>query len=347
MKTLALIASILLAISTDSYSTVRTVSNDPVGGSQYSTIIAAYNASSANDTLLIEGTGVAYSTNTIKWDKKLTVIGIGFNPQKQNPRSTLITQFSDASTYFALNSNASGSKFYGIDFGYWIRFEQNVSDLTFEDCRILRIEFNNKTVYNMVFRNCHFDDNQSPNITFSAYPIPNSGILISNCIFDGYINGSNNSTALAIVDHCLFLNSGTYLLHDCLNLTVMNSIFMNKTPLQTGGTKGTTFKNCLSRLGGLPSGSGNINAVDPNFNNYTLANYHSYTYDYHLKSGSAAIAAATDSTDIGLHGGSAKFNESGEVLITPIIRSMIMQNSFVAPKETLKIELNATKPNDN
>jgi hypothetical protein len=347
MKTKTLLVTALLIISSRSFATVRTVSNDPIGGSQYNTLIAAYNASSANDTLLIEGTDIAYFVNTTKWDKKLIVIGIGFNPQKQNARRTFFTQFSDVSGVFSLNSGASGSRFYGITFDYKVRFEQNVSDLAFEDCQIEEFQFNGKTAYNIAFRNCHFNSDANNNLSFSGDPISNTGILISNCIFDGYISGNSNSALSAVIDHCLFLNpSGNIVLNNCLNFSIINSIFMNRNPIQTGGTSGTTFKNCLARLGGLPSGSGNINAVDPNFTNYTVGNYHSYTYDYRLKTGSAAIGAATDSTDIGLHGGSAKFNESGEVLITPIIRSMIIQNSFVAPKGTLRIQLNATKPND-
>jgi hypothetical protein len=67
-----------------------------------------------------------------------------------------------------------------------------------------------------------------------------------------------------------------------------------------------------------------------------------------LQAGSAAIAAGSDGTDIGVHGGTNMFfSESGEVLINPIIREVSILNPTVTPSGTINVQVIATKPKDN
>lgn len=118
---------------------------------------------------------------------------------------------------------------------------------------------------------------------------------------------------------------------------------------------GATNSNWLNNMSVNPTqfdnqngctGSGNILGTNPNMVNYTLGNYYSKLHDYHLQPGSPAIAMATDGTDIGIHGGFSKFSERGEVLITPIIRSININQTNAAPGGTINVNIHAAKPND-
>ena len=124
---------------------------------------------------------------------------------------------------------------------------------------------------------------------------------------------------------------------------------MNNFP--TGTTNGTYLNNMCRTAGTFPlagnSGSDNLDATDPMLVNYTYNQFYSTAHDYHLQAGSAAIAAGNDATDIGIHGGTSKFSESGEVLINPIMRSVIITNPVISPNGTLNVDIHATKPTSN
>jgi hypothetical protein len=66
-----------------------------------------------------------------------------------------------------------------------------------------------------------------------------------------------------------------------------------------------------------------------------------------VQAGSVAIGNGSDLTDIGVHGGTSNFNESGEVLIAPIMRLLVINNTNVQPNGTLNVQVNATKPTGN
>ena len=129
----------------------------------------------------------------------------------------------------------------------------------------------------------------------------------------------------------------------------MNSMFMNAFP---SSTTNCTYLNNICRVAGTfppagNTGSGNIDATDPLLVSYTPGSLYDATQDYHLQPGSAAAGAATDATDIGIHGGSSNFSEQGEVLINPIMREVTIMNPTIAPNGTINVHVNATKPDDN
>ncbi|MBK8685414.1 MAG: hypothetical protein IPN26_10685 [Bacteroidetes bacterium] len=79
--------------------------------------------------------------------------------------------------------------------------------------------------------------------------------------------------------------------------------------------------------------------------NYTLGSLGANSHDYALQAGSSAIIAGNDGTDINVHGGYSKY-ESGKVLITPIIRSMTINQSNAARGGTNNVNIHASKPNE-
>ena len=347
MKNTIKFLALFFLVSNISLATVRTVSN--LGGSQYGDYYSAYLASSDGDTLLIEGTDILYNWNNgLEWGKSLVVIGIGYNAQKMNTRHTKLETY----TYnccqprgFVLTNGASGSKFYGIDFVGGISISNvSLNNLVFEDCSIGDFGFGDYGSNNVIFRNCIFPG-ENRNISFSSSTSVYNNILISSCIFQGYLFCKGNTVSSLTIDHSLFLyvyNDNT-LFQGVYNSLIKNSIFMNSNNFTDNNTN--TLLNNIARVTSMAAP--NIGNTNPNFVNYSLGQYYSTAWDFHLQVGSAAIGAATDGTDIGLHGGSSNYNEKGEVLITPIVRLLNINNTTVAPGGTINVHINATKPGDN
>lgn len=339
MKKSLLIALFAIATTT-SYATVLTVSNSPYGGAQYSTLQDAYNAASNGDILLVEGTNVQYFTSGY-WTKSLIVKGIGFNADKQNLGKTYFSTIN-------LSAGSSGSEFHGIIFNSLVNFFTGSTNMTFVNCVFnSRVDLLDNSTNGITFRNSIFAYGANSFDTGGSTSVV-SGVSISNCVFNGYISFRNNVNVSMSIDHCIFLAQPLYQVQ---NATISNSIFMNTFP---SGIAGCNFINNISRVAGTfpPAGSGNtasnnIEATDPLLVNYVSGQY-SATHDYNLQAGSAAIAAGSDGTDIGVHGGTNMFfSESGEVLINPIIREVSILTPTVTPNGTLNVKVIATKPKDN
>jgi hypothetical protein len=349
MKKYILIPVVFLFSTMSLFATVHTVTNNPIGGSQFGSLQAAYDAASNGDTIMLEGTNFNYTFNCIVITKSLTYVGIGVNPEKQNPALTKIAGPSCYATLF-LSTGSSGSRFYGIEFQTSITINaQNISNIVFESCRFLStFSFANNSASNFAFRNCVFDVNNALNITIGGTGAFIQNCLITNCIFDGFIGGDDNPLVTMLVDHCVFLGTSTF--QNLQNAIIANSIFMNAFP---SGTSNSTYNNNISRVAGTfpPAGgntaAGNIENTDPQFTSYTLGQNFSTNHEYKLQPGSPAIAAGTDGTDLGVYGGNSNFSKSLEVLHHPIMRLMNIQNSTVAPSGTLNVQINASKPNDN
>jgi len=344
MKTKILILTLVFVLTTSmTFSAVLTVCNDPLGGSQYNTLQAAYNAAANNDTLLVKGTHTNY--NMQYHSKPLVIIGQGLNTQKEN---FLPTKFYKGSSniygHYHILPGGTGSKFYGITFvGGSPSSQVNIgtSDILFENCRFDRRVYVSSS--NVVFKNCIFTQPGPNNIGAVT------NVLFSNCIFNSELTGNGNSQ-LVSVDHCLFLSTGTCFTN-CSNFNIRNTIFMNSTGVS--GITSSNFQNNLCRnsftfppAGNIDAG-GNLTGADPMFVTYTYNASYSTTDDYHLQTGSPAIVAASDSTDIGVHGGYTNFSGYGEVLITPVIRSIRISNNTVPAGGTINVSVEASKPHDN
>ena len=347
---LTLIATLFFGFQVGN-SAVLTVSNHPAGGAQYPSLRSAVDAASPGDTLLVEGTDIPYHLDhqcNVHWSKSLTVIGIGFNPNKDMPKRTKFQNTHCGSgDHFYIAGSAGGSKFYGIEFLNQIHVLQTANSLHFENCK-----FNNTVKFNAAgqslgFANCVFDLNDGNNLYFSS---PGSVIsaLITNCIFDGYIEGSGGTYNAISVQHCVFL-SNTTSFSDLGYAQIRDNIFVNAFP---GGTFLSDYDNNLALpVGSFPpapesgnTGSDNIETSDPLFVSYTSGSRYTTQHDFDLQAGSPAIGSASDATDIGVHGGSLSFSETGEVLIVPIVREMSILNSSVAPNGTLNVAVRATVP---
>jgi hypothetical protein len=325
---------------------VYTVSNRSGSSADFTNLWDAHQNVLAGDTLMLEGTNVPYGIPTYDWfNKSLTVIGIGFNPDKQTPKKTIINP--NYAGYLRMNSVASGSKFYGIHFTGGV-LAVNANDLLFEDCLFNSfLSIHNSNSNNLVVRNCVFTADNGHCVDLPQdYAVT---ALFENCLFDGYIYGRNNPYLNATFNHCVFLRTNGAPFDNFNNsLTVTNCIFVNDNTIATGTTNGTFHNNIVVGTATMPptgnTGSGNLTETDPLFVSYTMGEFYAYAHDYDVQAGSPASNAGLDGTDIGIHGGTSIFSETGEPLIIPIVRSMSIDNTTVVPGGTLNIQLHATRP---
>jgi hypothetical protein len=230
--------------------TVRTVSNHPAGGAENTTLRAAYDASSSGDTLLVEGTDIPYHLGYechIHWANNLTVIGIGFNPNKQAPKRTKFQNTHCGSAdHFHIASSGGGSHFYGIEFLNHVLVYQTSNNLQFSECKFnINIGFS-QGASNLAFTNCIFDTDNSPNINFAGtdYSV---NALISNCIFDGHIQANGGVYNTASIEHCLFLSTTTAPFYNLYYAQIRDNVFMNVFP---SGTHHSDYQNNLAAVAG-------------------------------------------------------------------------------------------------
>lgn len=331
--------------------TVRTVSNHPSGGAQYSTLAAAYAAASNGDTLILEGTDITYQPNFgtgVAWAKSLVVIGAGFNPETSSGKNSRISS-SGGYTVLFMSSGSSGSKFYGIEFTNAFDITESTSNIVFEDCKfnyyfdLTSVSFTNVTFYNCIIDYDSYDFFTSNGSTVAS-------LTFMNCVFDCAIDGGNYPSIVLTFDHCIFLKTSGYVFNNVVSPIVLSSIFMNVSTVANSYTTGGTFNNNIARLASvLPpvgcGGSGNITLTDPLFTTYTLGSYYSNSFDFALQAASPGNDAGADGTDIGVHGGASTFSETGEPLIIPVIRSMTVSTAAVESGGTINITVTAGKPN--
>ena len=184
---------------------------------------SAYSAASNSDTLLLEGTNIPYENGT--WNKQLVVIGIGFNPNKINPRHSQITGTS-ASNFF-ISSGGNGSRFFGLDFPRALVFGSTISNYSFSDC-IFQAgnSMSSQTgCSNISFTNCIFTSGAN-NFDMTVSSPGYTNFLFTSCVFNGWFEGNSNAVGIGVltIDHCLFLN-GSLCLSSIRNTVVQNSIF--------------------------------------------------------------------------------------------------------------------------
>src|SRR5690348_3604854 len=83
MKQYVLTSILALSLALNSFATVITVDNNANSPGQYSGLQTAINSAAPGDTLYVSGSVTSYGNVTI--NRRLTVIGTGYNPLKQMP----------------------------------------------------------------------------------------------------------------------------------------------------------------------------------------------------------------------------------------------------------------------
>jgi len=103
-----LVACLIFLVSTETYATVRTVSNNPNSPGQYTSLQMAVDSSSMGDTILVAGSATSYGTVNIYW--KLTIFGAWIH----NPYGSNTTVGAVTLNNFNTSLQSSGTKLSGL-----------------------------------------------------------------------------------------------------------------------------------------------------------------------------------------------------------------------------------------
>ena len=332
--------------------TVRTVSKNALHPAQYTSINTAIQDSDPGDTILVFGNGTGYNQDygTVNIDRKIVLIGSGYN----NPHGAVAnieTLNFTAGTFYSSHSYVAG--FYIENMYYLGEAGANklIEGIVVERCRLQYILFYHDVTYrDDTIRNCLISGS-----TFYFYDYlsgsPYENIQIHNNIFDNQLiqAGSVNFNLDSVYfRNNVFVNrkAPNRIFKDTKWLTMENNIFFAAEPQ---GCTECAFNNNLSYLNDMDTldtsgnpgsiGSNNIYGINPDFTDYPPAGG-AYSYDHDLHVGYApAQTGGTDGTAMGFYGGMLPFDPG----LNPAIPQMT-EISFPGNASSVKVggSLNVT-----
>ncbi len=335
----SLITSIaLLFVTLNVFATVWMVdnnSNRPAGSNIFATFAEAHTAATAGDTILVIPSSASYGTVNIS--KSIVVLGIGFNPDKD---SQLKSNFST----ITINNGVSDVTISGLVASV-IRIGSSTSASTQSNLLIEKCYFNyvqnSSTIQNLtniLIRQNFIELLNNGQVQFSFNAATQSNIILSNNIFSypGNAYGPWVTTGGVIFDHNVFTgNIGREAFYQLVNCTVSNNIFYGKSVASTTtNSSGITFLNNL--VFGLTDNSiisgsgftltGNLESADPLFVNMPALGPYDFSKDLSLNTGSPALNAGSDGTDLGIYGGSTPYKNSGVSL--PVVKTLTLPTTI-------------------
>ncbi len=371
----ALIFFGVLIISISAFATVRTVSSNPSTLGQFSTIQAAIDASADSDTVYVYGSPNNYAAFIIQ-DKKITVIGPGWNPDKNLPLTAIV----DGATFRNSPAGGSpdGSELQGLIFLSTIRASaQNVGgDLAVNNVRFIRCQFSGALNWELassgfLIEGCIFYNvlNFSGGFTYQNFLFQNNLFYFQVCCISTTINALVNSVNVRF-DHNLFTSSnnsggGTVSVFgaNCRFLTLSNNIF-NQANVGNNNSFSTFTNNITNNItlnssnatsNATPwavnsnvDGGGNVANTSPGMvDQATINNGNSSpNLNFTIASG-AANNTGSDGKDMGLlfdGTGSLNWANSRNSRV-PRIFSMNITTPTVTPGGNLSVTVDARKSN--
>jgi hypothetical protein len=347
--------------------TVWTVSNDANRPAQYSTLQAAVDAASPNDTLLVTGsTNSYYPGATVV--KPLVFFGEGIESGGAFPMTDLY-----GITFARFNSSlsSSGSRIYGCRLSSGISINANfnggsypqmtLNNFIFERCWIRNVGIESRrNTSNVTIRNCLFSDSWN-GVTFGAWGEvdPANGwytnIIVTKCLFSGSGSGIGGGgidfNGNLVIRNCLFLDNVLQSLDNIVEAVFENNVWYRAETKNASSTNVTncTFNNNLTYLcnnNAMPPvgniGSGNIVNQNPLFTTYpALGAPFAWAQNYALLAGSPAIGTGTNGTDIGINSGNAPVTQLYKYAKIPAVTALTIPVSSVPVGGTLQINIQA------
>lgn len=343
----------LLFGASASYASVRNVSNSSTAPVQtpytYNDLQMAIDSAADGDSLYVHGTNIDYG-NIIITNKTLTLIGAGYG-------NNLTSNFQQKTYMYKMEfAGFTGTKNVVL-VGIYVDYISTttgagaVNNLVIDRCAITRIT--NKC-NNLIMRQSLMEIGCDGNSIFS--PTVNNSALIQNCVISGNVTGGSVNTSVwennifkrtdcAVGEIGTYNGSATFINNifnnsfavNVYNCTFNNNLFVSTTSLCCGNSGVGNIFN---------TSAGFVNNASPS-NSIGKGNFCS-AVDYHLAPGSAAIGAGTNSTDIGIYGGTNPLPATAVlngVPAMPRITEMNVQNLSVSPTGSLNVQIKAVKEN--
>lgn len=373
MKKLLLFALTLFVMQANA--TVHTVNNVTSGGAQFTTIQAAITAATMGDTIYVHGSPIIYEAFNIL-DKKLTIMGPGWAPQKNNAVRAIVASATIKNSNTSNPTKTSnGTEIHGLVFNGRVTFsansifESSVSNIRIDRCEIRNgIESSGYNANNYIIENCYITGSLaridlSTSNSYSNFLFQNNIFRIDNFnngFFSGFLNISN-----FIFNHNLFMTNsagatGSMASNNGFvkNTTFSNNIFVNIN--LSANFDFCTFNSNLTFYSSVPSltapwtllnnidGGGNLNNINPQISAQTAVNTGADNpiADFTIAAG-PANNSGNDGKDLGL-----LFDATGSLnwasargARLPFIFSMNITNPTVSPGTNLNVEVTAKKNN--
>ncbi|MEO7992306.1 MAG: hypothetical protein ABI663_22340 [Chryseolinea sp.] len=367
---------VVLGCSPVAQATVRTVSNTPATLAQFNTIQAAIDVSSDGDSVYVYGSPNTYASFTIL-DKKITVIGPGWAPDKNIPLTAIV----DGATI--RNSPAGGtpdgSELQGLVFNannVFVSRNAVSGDIGVNNVRIIRCQFQGNINWELassgflvegcsIFGLCSFNTS----FTYQNFLIQNNIFYFGVCCGNVQISSLTNSINVRF-DHNLFSspnNSGGSSIivfgGNCRFLTFTNNIFnqanvglnVSFSTFNNNITNNITLNSANATSNATPwavnsnvDGGGNVSNQSPVMTDQANINggNNSPLQNFTVASG-PANNSGSDGKDMGVlfdTTGSLNWANSRNSRV-PRIFSMNITTPTVAPGGTLNVTVDARKSN--
>ena len=373
MKTILTLVFVLVALL-NTNATVRTVSSNPSNLGQFSTIQAAVDASVDSDTVYVYGSPNLYAAFTIS-DKKITVIGPGWAPDKNLPLTAIVAGVSINNS--AAGGSPDGSELQGLIFSTPVNLSAaGATNTGVNNVRLIRCQLNSNASVALsssgfLFEGCVFynaiDFNSS--LTYTNFLFQNNLFFLQICCLSYQINGLTNSVNVRF-DHNLFYssnnaggNNGFAFATNCRFLSFSNNIFnqvnvgssVSLSTFTNNITNNITLNSANAVSNATPwavnsnvDGGGNVANQSPAMTDQTVINGNNGNplLNFTIASG-PANNSSSDGKDMGLlfdAVGSLNWANSTNSRL-PRIFSMNITTPTVTPGGNLSVTVEARKSN--
>ena len=354
--------------------TVRTVSSNPSNLGQFSTIQAAIDASVDSDTVYVYGSPNVYPAFAIT-DKKITVIGPGWAPDKNLPFTATVAGVTINNS--AAGGSPDGSELHGLVFNSTATLSNAGGTNTgVNNIRLIRCQFNSTVGAELacsgfLFEGCIFYNRVDFNsgLTYTNFLFQNNLFFVLVCCLTQQVQGLTNAVNIRF-DHNLFYSSnnsagGTFSVFssNCRFLTFSNNVFnqanvgnnVSFSTFTNNITNNITLNSANATSNATPwavnsnvDGGGNIANQNPAMVNQTVinGNNNSPLLNFTIASG-PANNSGSDGKDMGLlfdAVGSLNWANSNNSRL-PRIFSMNITTPTVTPGGNLSVTVEARKSN--
>ncbi len=357
--------------------------NAPQGSNIYATIQEAVDAAVAGDIIYIQPSPNKYGSATTDKQLIFKGIGFDLDkdiPHRSIITNLALSNNND-NTSDASGSEVEGLEMDNLFIGISQGIDYLMDDIIIKNCQINSGVRNASVTYaaldNLLIYDCYIRGFMEFRNTISNSEIRNNVILreislsgstlnhsliITNNIHYSYIT-KNSTGDNVIIQHNVFVGTknSSAAFRSMFDAIIANNIFYGQTPSSTAAGNSTStqfqrniFTSNLSYETGNdqlpPSGGGvgnsgddNIIGVTPSFASVPINNIFSFDHDFTLQSGSAAINAASDGSDIGISGGPYAWSSANLQLNTTGLPTIQIFNttSVISPGSDLSIRVKA------
>ncbi|MBN8653724.1 MAG: hypothetical protein J0L67_20005 [Cytophagales bacterium] len=373
MKKLLILFSFMV-FSLTLCATVRTVSNNPSTLGQFNTIQAAIDASTDSDTVYVYGSPNTYAAFIIL-DKKITVIGPGWSPDKNLPLLALVAGAQIRNS--PAGGSPDGSELHGLVFTTTVNPSLSAvgGDLGVNNIRFVRCQFSGSINWDLAASGHLIEGsifysslNFNASLTYQNFLFQNNlfffpvGAISAqlnnifntvNVRFDHNLFYSSNNAGgntVQLFSNCRFLNlsnnifnqvnSGLSLSFSTFNNNITNNITLNSANAVSNATPWTVNSNV--------DGGGNVSNQSPGMVDQTLINGNNNNplLNFTIASG-PANNTGSDGKDMGLlydATGSLNWTNSRNSRL-PRIFSMNITTPTVTPGGNLSVTVDARRSN--